>query len=107
KLIQLDFDGDTYEYPVIPAYCIRELFEDVIVTKFNSTQIEFSYTSKSNESYQMSLVDQLGRKIMNQPMNAVVGFNHHTVGIHNCAPGVYLLNLVSLNQQYSKKIILN
>jgi hypothetical protein len=107
KLVQLDFDGDTYEYPVIPAYCIRELFEDVIVTKSNSTQVEFSYTSKSNESFQMSLVDQLGRKIMNQPMNAIVGFNRHTVGIHNCAPGVYLLNLVSLNQQYSKKIILN
>lgn len=106
QLTQSDFDGTKTTYPAIASIC-KNSDNEVQVWINTSNEIVYSFFNPLNEKYTLSLVDYLGRLILNNPMQATMGENKHNCQLNKMTSGVYILNLQFNNRIISKIIILN
>jgi hypothetical protein len=71
-----------------------------------SNNMSLSFTSETNGLMQVRLLDQTGRVVFNEPLNATVGANNHQFDVSSFASGIYQLQLARGAQHASFKVVI-
>jgi len=107
RLKQTDFDGTSAIGKIIAVQCgeVKELNlniadhndEGYIIASFNST---------SGKNYIVSLTDANGKIVYLNSMNVEEDFTQHRISTLMFAQGIYVINIVSDDHNYVKKILI-
>jgi hypothetical protein len=113
RLKQTDFDGKFEEFDIIAVSFIKNkdgscVFKISPNPCLGSCNLSLSQCEEEgNETIQIEIIDAGGNKIISDvPYRNYDGsFNYHINTNNNLAPGVYIVNAKSLNERYTKKMM--
>jgi hypothetical protein len=68
--------------------------------------LTLTFSSETTGLMEVRLLDQTGRVVSNERLNATVGANNHQLDVSRFASGIYQLQLVRGAQQASFKVVI-
>lgn len=108
RLKQTDFDG-TYEYAKVVAVKLGDVFEGMNISVFPNPATDRLFVSvphRLSESAVLNLIDQSGRLRKTKTITGHEG-NVVNLNLDGLTKGVYILQLLGNDQQFTQKVILH
>ena len=108
RLKQTDFNGDFKYYGPVP---VRLEGIDIISLYPNPAidHIDYSVVSSVEDNVSITLIDVLGRKIINESQEIKIGQNKLSINISGFPVGIYMLRLITDTEKYrtQKQCVVN
>ncbi len=104
RLKQIDFDGQTEVFDIIPASCSVNPSFEVNQLLFNDNQLNFNITTSQNQEANIQLLNAQGQLIKTFKTFLNTGVNQINLENNRLCSGIYMLNIVGEKNHYSTKI---
>ncbi len=105
RLKQYDADGNFKYLGPISVNCDNEN-EVTIINVDGSNEIIITFSTEIQKNYRITLVDELGRTIVNKIFKSDENLNTVTIDKESLSSGMYLLYIHSLDNVYINKLII-
>lgn len=104
RLKQVDFDGKTEVFDIIPASCNVNPSFEVNQLLFNENQLNFNITTSQHQGANIQLFNAQGQLIKTFNTFLNTGVNQINLENNSLGSGIYMLNIIGEKNHYSTKV---